>query len=75
MVGYDNLSCTYKWFHLHCLGLKSLPKSKHWYCPVCRKLNQVSSEKEENQIKNVIPNHFLIEKKNNQIVQQNHTCC
>ena len=40
MVGCDNSSCTYKWFHLHCLGLKSLPKSKHWYCPDCRKLNQ-----------------------------------
>ena len=38
MVGCDNPSCLYEWFHLSCLKLVALPKSKHWYCPDCRKL-------------------------------------
>ena len=38
MVGCDNSTCAYQWFHLDCLGLKSEPKSQHWYCPDCRKL-------------------------------------
>jgi hypothetical protein len=38
MVGCDNEECLYKWFHLECLHLKALPKSKEWYCPDCRKL-------------------------------------
>lgn len=28
----------YQWFYTECLGLKSMPKSKFWYCPDCRKL-------------------------------------
>ena len=39
MVGCDNPSCAYEWFHLRCLKLVSLPTSKHWYCPDCRKLS------------------------------------
>ena len=38
MVGCDNPGCAYKWFHLDCLGLKSHPTSKKWFCPECRKL-------------------------------------
>uniref|UniRef100_A0A1X7VIP4 PHD-type domain-containing protein n=1 Tax=Amphimedon queenslandica TaxID=400682 RepID=A0A1X7VIP4_AMPQE len=40
MVGCNNPSCVYQWFHLHvdCLGLESEPTSKHWYCPDCRNL-------------------------------------
>ena len=40
MVGCDNPSCEYEWFHLCCLKLHvaSLPTSKHWYCPDCRKV-------------------------------------
>ena len=38
MVGCDNPSCLYEWFHLSCLKLVSQPKSKFWYCPDCRKL-------------------------------------
>ena len=38
MVGCDNPSCQYEWFHLRCLKLVSLPTSKYWYCPDCRKL-------------------------------------
>ena len=44
MVGCDNPSCKYQWFHLNCLGLKSGPKSK-------KQTNlKVSGEKEENQV-------------------------
>ena len=37
MVGCDNSNCVYRWFHLKCLKLNALPKSKFWYCPDCRK--------------------------------------
>ena len=37
MVGCDNEHCPYEWFHLDCLELKALPKSKTWYCPECQK--------------------------------------
>ena len=42
MIGCDNDKCVYMWFHLECLHLsmKSLPKSKEWYCPDCRKLDK-----------------------------------
>lgn len=40
MIGCDNDSCPYQWFHLECLKLKSLPRTSKWYCPDCRKLNQ-----------------------------------
>ena len=45
MVGCDNRNCQYEWFHLTCLGLNTLPKKKHWYCPDCRKLPQFSFQK------------------------------
>lgn len=38
MLGCDNPGCKYEWFHLQCLKLASLPTSKQWYCPDCRKL-------------------------------------
>ena len=38
MVGCDNPDCAYQWFHLECLRLSCAPKSKHWFCPDCRKL-------------------------------------
>lgn len=37
MIGCDNDTCTYKWFHFKCLGLKRKPRGKYWYCPECRK--------------------------------------
>ena len=40
MIGCDNDSCAYQWFHLECLKLKSFPKSSKWYCPDCRKLHR-----------------------------------
>ena len=45
MVGCDNTQCKYQWFHLACLGLKSEPKSKHWYCPDCRQLPEFQNRK------------------------------
>ena len=37
MVGCDNEQYPYQWFHLDCLNLKAVPKSKTWYCPECQK--------------------------------------
>ena len=44
MIGCDNVSCDYQWFHLDCLKLKSVPKSSKWYCPECRKLHKSKSK-------------------------------
>ena len=46
MVGCDNPTCSYQWFHLSCLKLKSLPKCTHWYCPDCRKIPRFKRKKE-----------------------------
>jgi len=45
MVGCDNSSCVHQWFHLECLGLKSMPKTKKWFCPECRKLPEFQMRK------------------------------
>ena len=45
MVGCDNPTCSYDWFHLHCLKLVSPPKSKYWFCPDCRKLPKFKRKK------------------------------
>ena len=37
MIGCDNTSCKFEWFHFDCVGLSKKPKSKYWYCPDCRK--------------------------------------
>lgn len=34
MIACDNDDCAIKWFHIECIGLKSLPKGK-WYCSEC----------------------------------------
>ncbi|KAI7953690.1 hypothetical protein MJO28_006237 [Puccinia striiformis f. sp. tritici] len=34
MIGCDNKTCRYEWFHVSCLGLKETPIGK-WYCPQC----------------------------------------
>ncbi len=36
MIGCDNPNCSFEWFHLTSLNLKSLPSCKFWYCPDCR---------------------------------------
>ncbi len=48
MVGCDNPSCTFQWFHLKCLKLKSFPQCKSWYCPDCRKLPELKRRKKKN---------------------------
>ena len=36
MIGCDNENCAISWYHIDCLGLKTIPTGK-WYCPECRK--------------------------------------
>lgn len=36
MVACDKPDCTMQWFHLDCIGLKSVPKSAKWYCDECK---------------------------------------
>lgn len=36
MIGCDNDSCRYQWFHLECVGLKP-PLPDSWYCSECIK--------------------------------------
>ena len=37
MIGCDNPSCKYKWFHFTCLKIKRAPKGS-WYCRFCKEL-------------------------------------
>jgi len=34
MIGCDNESCVFEWFHFECVNLTQKPKGK-WYCPQC----------------------------------------
>ncbi|KEF57734.1 uncharacterized protein A1O9_05654 [Exophiala aquamarina CBS 119918] len=36
MVACDKPDCPRQWFHLDCIGLKSVPKSAKWYCEECK---------------------------------------
>lgn len=36
MVACDKPDCPRQWFHLDCIGLKSVPKSAKWYCDECK---------------------------------------
>ncbi|KIW63410.1 hypothetical protein PV04_10255 [Phialophora macrospora] len=36
MVACDRDVCPRQWFHLDCIGLKSVPKSAKWYCNECK---------------------------------------
>ena len=36
MVACDRDDCPRQWFHLDCIGLKSVPKSAKWYCDECK---------------------------------------
>ena len=44
MVGCDNPSCPYKWFHLPCLKLTALSRSKKWFCPECQWFKVIKEE-------------------------------
>ena len=48
MVACDNSGCKYQWFHITCLKLNSLPKSKFWYCPGCRKHPEFQRKRKKN---------------------------
>lgn len=37
MVSCDNPTCPFQWFHIECVGLKSVP-SETWFCPYCTAL-------------------------------------
>lgn len=39
MIGCDNKTCQYEWFHVSCLGLKETPIG-NWYCPQCTALGK-----------------------------------
>jgi inhibitor of growth protein 3 len=34
MVACDNETCPYEWFHMSCVGLKSVPNGE-WFCQIC----------------------------------------
>ncbi|KIX97371.1 uncharacterized protein Z520_06823 [Fonsecaea multimorphosa CBS 102226] len=38
MVACDRDDCPRQWFHLECIGLKSVPKSAKWYCEECKEV-------------------------------------
>lgn len=37
MIGCDNKTCRYEWFHVPCLEMKDTPTGK-WFCPECSSL-------------------------------------
>lgn len=37
MIGCDNPSCVYEWYHLSCVGIETVP-SGTWYCNSCKDL-------------------------------------
>ena len=47
MVGCDNPNCASKWFHIKCLKLESLPRTKYWYCPDCRKHSECQRKRKK----------------------------
>ena len=41
VIGCDNPSCKYKWFHYSCIKLKRPPKDG-WYCKFCKKKSKTN---------------------------------
>lgn len=35
MVACDGKHCEREWFHFRCIGLKTAPTTKRWYCDDC----------------------------------------
>lgn len=35
MVACDGARCVREWFHFRCVGLKTAPTTKRWYCDDC----------------------------------------
>ncbi|XP_014669538.1 PREDICTED: inhibitor of growth protein 3-like [Priapulus caudatus] len=46
MVGCDNESCPFEWFHYDCVGITQPPKGK-WYCPSCSAAMKRRGQKQE----------------------------
>lgn len=42
MVSCDNPLCPFQWFHIECVGLKSVPEET-WFCPYCTAVMRVHS--------------------------------
>lgn len=42
MVSCDNPLCPFQWFHIECVGLKSVPEET-WFCPYCTAVMRVNS--------------------------------
>ena len=48
MVGCDNETCPYEWFHLSCVGLKKPPKaSQKWYCYDCTQQLRMQQQQQQ----------------------------
>ncbi|KZV78153.1 the Ing1 Phd finger in complex with A histone H3k4me3 peptide [Exidia glandulosa HHB12029] len=45
MVACDDDDCPHEWFHLSCTGLDAVPKSKKWYCDVCKPKHEQTRRK------------------------------
>ncbi|OHT11266.1 PHD-finger family protein [Tritrichomonas foetus] len=42
MVSCDNPQCPFQWFHIECVGLKSVPEET-WFCPYCTAIMRSAS--------------------------------
>ena len=50
MICCDNSDCkSGQWFHLSCLNLKTSPHVKKWYCPTCRRQEELKSPRRKKQ--------------------------
>ncbi|CAN7950895.1 unnamed protein product [Ixodes pacificus] len=36
MIACDNENCVVGWFHFRCVGLKTAPRKKQWFCSTCK---------------------------------------
>lgn len=46
MVACDAPDCPIEWFHIECVGLRSLPRGQ-WYCPECNEKISKSAKKKK----------------------------
>ena len=50
MVACDNPKCPREWFHLECIGLKTVPKSAQWWCEDCLRAKEKEKEKTKKKV-------------------------
>ncbi|ODV59278.1 uncharacterized protein ASCRUDRAFT_114458 [Ascoidea rubescens DSM 1968] len=56
MIGCDNDSCKYGWFHYPCINMLRAPSAlKKWYCPTCKEEMDKKEEQKKNK-KQIINN-------------------